>query len=389
MDDVPSLAAEPPLPPSTVAPFEPSPAPRSWHLWQGAASVVALIVTGVTVGGLLIKVPYVALTPGSARDTEDLVEVEGASAFPSDGELLFTTVRVQTRPNLWEYLWLDTMADDVEIVPEERILQNRSPDENRRANLEQMTSSKSTAVAVALEQLGYDAITPGGVRAVEVVEGSAAAAVMHKDDTVVAADGQPVLASDDLFTVLDGKRPGDELTLRIEPAAGGPAQDVTVTLGENPDQPGRAFLGIGPQDKAELHDDEFGFAVDIDSGSVGGPSAGLAFTLAVLDKLTEGELTGGAKVAVTGTIDATGHVGAVGGVPQKAVAVRKAGASAFLVPTSLGEAEIAEVRSKVGDQVQVIPVDNVEEALNALATLGGQVDAVHEFAAGNATGGTS
>ncbi|MEZ5409808.1 MAG: S16 family serine protease [Acidimicrobiales bacterium] len=351
--------------------------------------MLALIVTAVVVGGLLIKVPYVALSPGSARDTEDLVEVEGAAAYPSDGSLLFTTVRVQTRPNLWQYLWLDTLADDVEIVPEEVILQDRSPDENRRANLAQMTSSKDTAVAVALEQLGYDAITPGGVQAVEVVEGSAASAVMARNDTVVAADGQPVLTRDDLFGVLDTKAPGDELTLRIEPASGGPAKDVTVTLGDNPDQPGRAFLGIGPIDKAELHDDEFGFVVDIDSGSVGGPSAGLAFTLAVLDKLTEGELTGGAKVAVTGTIDPTGHVGAVGGVPQKAVAVRKAGASAFLVPASLGEDEIAEVRRKVGDDVQVIPVDNVEEALNALATLGGQVDAVHEFAAGNASGGTS
>ncbi len=389
MDEAPSVAAEPPLPPPAVPPFEPSPVPRRRRLWQGAASMLGLIAAAVTAGGLLIKVPYVALTPGSARDTEDLVEVEGVSAYPSDGELLFTTVRVQTRPNLWRYLWLDILADDAEIVPEEVILGHRSPDENRKANLAQMTSSKSTAVAVALEQLGYDAITPGGVEAVEVVEGSAASAVMARGDTVVAADGQPVLTSDDLFTVLDGKSPGDQLALRIEPAAGGPAREVTVTLGDNPEQPGRAFLGIGPQDKADLHDDEFGFLVDIDSGSVGGPSAGLAFTLAVLDKLTEGELTGGATVAVTGTIDSTGHVGAVGGVPQKAVAVRKAGAAAFLVPASLGEAEIAEVRRKVGDQVQVIPVDNVEEALNALATLGGQVDAVHEFAAGNASSGTS
>lgn len=389
MDEAPSVAAEPPLPPPAVSPFEPSPTPRRHRLWRGAVSVLALIVTAVTVGGLLIKVPYVALTPGSARGTEDLVEVEGATAYPSEGELLFTTVRVQTRPNLWEYLWLDTFADDAEVVPEEQILGHRTPDENRKENLDQMNGSKSTAVAVALEQLGYDAITPGGVRAREVVEGSAAAGVMEKDDTVVAADGRPVGVAADLFEVLDGKSPGDQLTLRIEPAAGGPARDVTVTLGDNPEQPGRAFLGISPEEKADLHDDEFGFTVDIDSGSVGGPSAGLAFTLAVLDKLTEGELTGGAKVAVTGTIDPAGHVGAVGGVPQKAVAVRKAGASAFLVPASLGDAEIAEVRRKVGDKVQVIPVDNVEEALNALAILGGQVDAVHEFAAGNEAAGTS
>lgn len=389
MDEAPSVAAEPPLPPPAVSPFQPSGAPRRSRLWRGAVSVLTLIVAAVIVGGLLIKVPYVALTPGSARGTEDLVEVDGVTAYPSGGELLFTTVRVQTRPNLWEYLWLDTVADDVEIVPEEVILGSRSPAENRRENLDQMNSSKSTAVAVALEQLGYDAITPGGVQAQEVVEGSAADGVLERNDTVVEADGQPVLAPDDLFEVLDGKSPGDQLALRIEPAAGGPDRDVTVTLGDNPDQPGRAFLGISPQAKADLHDDEFGFTVDIDSGSVGGPSAGLAFTLAVLDKLTEGELTGGTKVAVTGTIDPTGHVGAVGGVPQKAVAVRKAGASAFLVPTSLGDDEIAEVRRKVGDKVQVIPVDNVQEALNALATLGGQVDAVHEFAAGNGAGGTS
>ena len=82
-------------------------------------------------------------------------------------------MRVEARPNLWQYLWLDWVADDVEIVPEKLILENRTPDENRQLNLDQMDRSKSTAVAVALEQLGYDAITSTGVRAGEVVPGSA------------------------------------------------------------------------------------------------------------------------------------------------------------------------------------------------------------------------
>ncbi len=541
--------------------------------WQWVGSMVAFVVASAVLGGILLKVPYVALVPGSARDTEPLLEVEGIEAFPSEGELLLTTVRVRQRPNLWEYLWLQT-DDDAEIVPEEVILGDRSPEENREFNLQLMTDSKSIAIAVALEELGYDAIQPDGVTIVELVPDAAAEDVLELGDTVVAIDGVEIMSSGDLVEVLGTYEPGDEIELLVDPfnfdqleaddevaAADGdeaddevaaaeaddavaeaddkttgpdaaadtdgetdtdgdeestdgadddaaaptgepvverrfvtvesgdslwsisvevlaedgdpveeaelsafieelverndlvdpnaiePGQElelepivtapppqidtddeteatdtdpdddtdtdaatgedadgdtgetpggtsaslaerypdaelVSVELGAKEDDPDAAFLGVGPTDRVNFNND-FDFLVDIDSGSVGGPSAGLAFTLAVLDQLTEGELTGGATVAVTGTIDPTGRVGPVGGVAQKTAAVRDLGADVFLVPAGLGEAELERVFERAGDDLEVIPVEDLDDALEALAEFGGEVAAVSEFAASN------
>jgi PDZ domain-containing protein len=352
---------------------------------QGAASgrrrwawgVLVFLIAAVTFGGMLIRVPYVALVPGSAKDTEPLVEVAGAEEFPSEGELLLTTVRVRQRPNLWEYLWLQ-FDDDATLRPEEEILGNRTPEENREFNLAMMTNSKQVAIAVALEELGYEAISSDGVVAHLLVEGTPAADSLEAGDTIVAIDGEPTLTSARLVEVLATREPGDSITLSIEPFGGEPEQ-VTLELAENPDRPGAAFLGIQPADRIDYATD-VGFSVDIDSGSVGGPSAGLAFTLAVLDQLTAGELTGGAVVAVTGTISADGEVGAVGGVPQKTAAVRSLGADVFLVPAALGDAQIAAIEDRAGGDLQIIPVASLDEALAALEGLGGDVGAVEQYA---------
>ena len=132
-----------------------------------------------------------------------------------------------------------------------------------------------------------------------------------------------------------------------------------------PDDPERAIIGIEPEDRIVGFD--LPIDVTIDSGTVGGPSAGLAFTLAVLDVLTPGELTGGRRVAVTGTMAIDGTVGPVGGGAQKAIAVREADYEAFLVPSD----EVDEVREAVGDDLEVIAVDTLAEALAALDSLGG------------------
>ena len=131
------------------------------------------------------------------------------------------------------------------------------------------------------------------------------------------------------------------------------------------DDPERAIIGVALEDR--ITDFESSIDVDIDSGDVGGPSAGLAFTLAVLDVLTPGELTGGHRVAVTGTMDIDGNVGPVGGGAQKAIAVRNQGYEVFLVPSD----ELEEVQEAVGDDVRVIAVDTLDEALDALKSLGG------------------
>jgi PDZ domain-containing protein len=140
---------------------------------------------------------------------------------------------------------------------------------------------------------------------------------------------------------------------------------VTLQTIAAPDEPQRAVIGIAPEDRIVGFD--FPVDVTIDSGTVGGPSAGLAFTLAVLDVLTPGELTGGHRVAVTGTMSLDGTVGPVGGAAQKAITVRDAGYEVFLVPTD----ELDDVKAAIGDDLEVIAVDTLAQALDALASLGG------------------
>lgn len=374
----------PPAAPIVVAPATPAPPVRR-NLRRWFAGGLGLIVGLGVVAGMAIDVPYVALVPGTARDTEPLLAVSGVDEFPSDGELLFTTVRVRQRPNLWEYLWLG-FDDDATVVPEEEILGDRTPEENRQFNLGLMSDSKQIAVAVALAELGYDAIGTDGVVVQQLVPDTPAEAVLELGDTIVAIDGESTLATSSLVEILSSRAPGDEIELTVEDFAGNEPERILVSLAENPDNPEAGFLGIQPADRIRYGGD-LGFSVEIDSGAVGGPSAGLAFTLAVLDQLTEGELTGGAQVAVTGTIGADGAVGPVGGVLQKTAAVRSLGVDAFLVPAGLREEELAAIMDRAGDDLEIIPVETLEEALDALGQLGGDVDAVEEYAAGNnATG---
>lgn len=353
----------------------------SRRLWLWSAGLVLVVLVAGVIGGLLLKVPYVALVPGSAKDTEPLLAVSGTDQFPSEGELLFTTVRVRQRPNLWEYLWLKA-DDDANVVPEGDILGDRTPEENREVNLMMMTSSKQIAVAVALEELGYDAVKTDAVFVDLLIPDAPAETVLVEGDSILAIDGAPTTTVTQLVEILGDRSPGEEVELSIQHLGQSEILTVSVELGPNPDDPEKGFLGIQPRDRPQFLTD-VGFQVEIDSGSVGGPSAGLAFTLAVLDQLTPGELTGGQQVAVTGTIDPVGEVGAVGGVLQKTAAVKDLGADVFIVPSRLGEAELAAIVERAGDELQIIPVENLDEALEALSTLGGDTSVVEEYAATN------
>ncbi len=346
---------------------------------RGVGLLLALVLAGGVAVGVFVDVPYIGLMPGSARDTEPLLAVDGIEEFPSDGTFLFTTVQMRQRPNVWEYLWL--RADrDVEIVPEELILNGRTPEENRSQNLEFMDQSKEIAVAVALERLGYDAVQSDAVIVVNTTEGDPADGLLAPQDLIVAIDGVPIPSTNTLREVLSGYGPGDEIEIEIRRIGEEQVEVVPLVLGEHPEIPGGGFIGITPVDNL-MFNETFDFDVEIDSGSVGGPSAGLAFTLAVLDQLTEGELTGGADVAVTGTIDVVGNVGSVGGVVQKTAAVRDMGADVFLVPADLGAVTLEDLEDRAGDDLRIMPVATIEEALDALEEIGGNVGVVDEFAA--------
>ena len=181
---------------------------------------------------------------------------------------------------------------------------------------------------------------------------------------IVAVNGEPVHLDSDLGPILAEFQPGDEVTLTVERPVSGSADvggtqeydtlTLLVTLAARED--GSALIGISPGTRDDVEFD-FPIDVDIDSGSVGGPSAGLAFTLGVIDALTPGELTGGQKIATTGTIRLDGTVGPVGGVKQKTVTVERAGATLFLVPAE--EADAARAAAGEDSDLEIVPVEDV------------------------------
>jgi PDZ domain-containing protein len=343
-----------------------------------------VLIGVVALLGLVIELPYYAISPGSARPTEETVQVSGTETFPSEDDILFTTVSLSRgRINGWEWLQAE-LDDDIDLVDAELIEGGHTAAENQQINQQLMDESQDVAVVVALEHLGYDVIDGTGATVGDVLPNSPAADELEAEDTIVRAGGQPIDRKEDVVRQIEQLQPGDTLDLVVEPAQGR-RERVQVTLGAFTNRQDAPCLVSADEVDGEValsdqtclgvsglttRDEErhFPFDVSIDPGRVRGPSAGLAFTLAVLDVLTPGDITGGQPVAVTGTIDSLGNVGPIGGAQYKAIAARRAGAQVFLVPR--GEEEIAA--SRVGDDVTIIPVSTLDEALDALVDLGGE-----------------
>ncbi|HEY0518718.1 MAG TPA: S16 family serine protease, partial [Ilumatobacteraceae bacterium] len=244
-----------------------------------------------------------------------------------------------------------------------------------------MRTAKETAEYVALHRLGFNAkLTPGQVVIDQLVclkasaDGRSCAQFAPSDklldpgDTLLKVDGASLSVVDDLAPILANHKPGDKVEIDYE--RDGKPGSGEVELIAAPQEPDRTIIGFIPTDNATvtLPPD---VSVNIDTESIGGPSAGLAFTLTMIDQLSKGDLLGGKRIAVTGTIDINANVGAIGGLTSKASAVMQAGAKYFLVPTGQGDKDIADARQVVGDKVEIIPVATLDEALAALARIGG------------------
>ncbi|MGH9212050.1 MAG: YlbL family protein [Acidimicrobiales bacterium] len=323
--------------------------------------VLALI--GSIVSASVVKLDYYAFRPGSVRDTSGLIEVAGAETFPAEGTISYTTVSLR-HVSLFQLVqgWIDP---DIDIHSESEVLQGRDREENRQVNLQLMDTSQEFATQVALEALGYEVpVSITGQLVLDVQGGFPADGVLEAGDTIVAIDGERLDDPQDLERLLDDEGPGDEAVLTVLPFTETAEEEVAMTLAASPDDVEQGVMGVQVQPTGI----EFDFPIDatFDTGEVGGPSAGLAFALALIDALTPGELTGGVSVAVTGTIEPDGAVGPIGGAGQKAAAAREAGVDVFLVPSADYESAVAHA----GD-VEVVRVDSLDEALAALAEFGG------------------
>ncbi|MDH4169528.1 MAG: PDZ domain-containing protein [Acidimicrobiia bacterium] len=362
---------------ATISPLTPGgePEPEWSQRWRRQrrwilAGVIAGVVVAIVVGGFVIRVPKVAFRPGGVQATSGLVVVQGTDTFESNGEIFYTTVQIP-RLTLWEWLWFDNFDDAVDVFPEEDVFGAQTPLETQLCNAQMMRTSKSSATLVALDSLGYEPISPSGAVIERVFDDTPADRVLACGDVIVAVGTTPVTTSRELRDAVIGKGPGEVISVEVEDFDGG-VRTEEIVLGDNGE--GDGFLGVSTGTRFDQN--ELPFDVAIDTGDVGGPSAGLAFTLAILDTLTEGDLTGGAEVAVTGTIRIDGSVGPVGGIRQKVIAADRAGADRFLFPVQPGCEDVAlecprdEIYASAGD-MELVEVSTLDEALTALRESGG------------------
>ena len=289
-------------------------------------------------------------------------------AHPVDGKLLMVDVEVsQASPLEWAEYELGLLGKQRQMVPVAAYAGPTPTSELGCQDTQQMVSANQDAAIAALESLRYRVTeVPLGAEVNTVYTGTPAwVAGIKCNDLITAVNGKKVTDGAGLTDLLKPLRPGTEVALTDLPAAGGPAKKVKVRLSAPPPNlvaggfANRSYLGVTVDTRAKP---VLPFKVSIDAGDIGGPSAGLAFTLAILDALSNGKLTGGHVVAATGTIMTDGQIGDVGGVQEKTAAVQKAGAQVFFVP----QVEYANAKSVAGPKLQIVPVTTLQQVLEVL-----------------------
>jgi PDZ domain-containing protein len=326
---------------------------RTWTVVSASLLALALGVLGAT-----LPVPLVALGPGPTYDTlgtvdgSTVVDVEGLPVYPTTGHLNMTTVSVTDRLTMFSALELWASPDN-QVVPREPIYpSSMSLDEIQQQNNAQFTSSEANAEAAALGELQL----PATVLVTSLVADTPAATILQPGDELLAVAGQPMDSVREVSDVLAPTRPGDVVAVQYRRA--GEVRDAQIPLAARPDrQQGLLGVILG----AKLRDGD----IRISLGGVGGPSAGLMFALAVVDKLTPGDLAGGRFVAGTGAIEPTGNVTPINGIPFKMRKAYDEGATVFLVPA----ANCAEAITTNPGDLQLVRIGTLHDAVTALESL--------------------
>jgi Lon-like protease len=321
-------------------------------------ALVPLVAFGVLVS--LVTVPYVSLGPGPTFDTlgevdgKEVVDIEGTEVHPTTGHLNMTTVSQRDGLTLGQALTL-WMSGREQLVPRDLVYPpDKTKEEIDEANTTDFRQSEDSAEYAALHYLKY----PMAITVENVSDPGPSVGKLQPGDAIDGVNGKPVAKLDEFTAELKNTKPGDTVVIDYR-RKNGPPGVATITLGSNPDRD-YGYLGVGVLDAPWAP-----FTIDFNLANIGGPSAGLVFSLAVVDKLTTGDLNGAKFVAGTGTITGDGVVGSIGGITHKILAASEAGASVFLVPADNCE----EAKSAHEDGVELVKVENLGQAVDALKTL--------------------
>lgn len=345
---------------------EASDRPPHTRIGRRSGALLVTVGAGVLVGSAmgLVPVDRVVYHPGPLYDTlgdigddRHIINIdEDLTTYPTEGHLWFTTIHLEGGPgdrlNVWE--WLRSELDPAAtVVPREQVFpEDISVEQVREENTALMQHSQQDAAVVALRA---DGITvPEDILVARVIVDAPADGVLHVEDQILQVDGEPMANARAVQDRLQEVEPGDSVPVTLVRDGEETTIDVPTTKAEDSS---RTIVGVYLAPRYELPYD-----VTIDAGNVGGPSAGLMFSLAVYDEITPGALTGGRSVAGTGTISSTGQVGGIGGITQKMYAADRAGAALFLAP----ESNCDEVVETAPDGLAVAAVGSFEQALDVM-----------------------
>jgi PDZ domain-containing protein len=355
------------------------------HVVGTILATVSFLIIGAVLVAMVWPLERYESAPGRAESVGERIRIpdEDVDVFPAENGIRFVTA-MGTRVNpLQSFMgWVDPYVD---VLTCEQRFGDCDPQLNREVQLGAMSTAKEIAAYVALSRLGFDAKLEEGPAQVagfdpglcpedappnRACRALAVGDVVRSIEIIGAESAGDVVRTDTLSQLaeaLTAAKPGDVARLTVTSLDSDDERTADVELVADPEE-GRTLIGFIARDTRTV---DLPFDIEIDTDRIGGPSAGLSFTLALIDALTKGELTPDGGVAVTGTIADDGSVGAIGLLLQKAIAVRQSGVEYFLVPASQSKEEIDEARRVVGDDVEIIAVATLEEALNALKRLGG------------------
>jgi Lon-like protease len=339
---------------------------RTVTLLTSTLVLIALLCVGV-----LLPVPYSEMSPGptvntlSDNDGQPVLQISGHRTYPTSGHLNMTTVRVTGSDytmNLVEAVtgWL---SHDDSVVPHDTLYpKGQTAQQADQQNAEEFSESQDSAKVAALKELHLPVGSSVVVGA--VVKDSPAEGRLHAGDVIKAVDGTAVTQPGDVAKLVTKHKPGQNVVFTVVPAAssgkaGAASRTLTIRTAKAPDN-GRAIVGI----QAETAH-TYPFKINIQLADVGGPSAGMMFSLGLIDKLTPGDLTGGKFVAGTGTMDDNGGVGPIGGIALKIIAARDAGAQYFLTPKDNCSAAAQDTPAGL----RLVRVNSLQDSLHALADI--------------------
>jgi Lon-like protease len=365
-----------------------APEPFRRRRWPLVFTVIVILLLLAVWVASRWNVGYYAISPGDATPVAPFISVPPDLDSKLSGNILLTDVFVKQLDAL-SYLQARYFSSDTQIVPSVELLgPSTPPDQLAPQGFLEMSQAQNQATAAALTHLGYTVSSKDvGALVFGIAPKSPAAGVLQVSQVITGVNGTPVTGVCSLVTALHGLQPGTKATLSVEQSSvkssgefvDGPIVSRQITLAAPPKALtdggcglGRptAYLGIDPNTQTAW---TFPIKVVVRTQDIGGPSAGLSMTLGIIDKLSGGHLTGGHTIAATGTIDAQGDVGDVGGVAQKTVAVERAGATDFFVPPQ----EYKAAKSEDTPQLHVYAVSTLDQALKILESLGGTLPANH------------